>query len=160
MDQNALEEATRVKLHAGLKAVQPTIARELKVVEDLIVSEYEPLVRKKARNRLATLKRDKKSRARGQPVMFTRAEVAEAKEVWKARRNLERKRLDFTEQTDLKCGYRKPVTEHLKILHEIFKPAVQSYDMPSPAKERNLVDGGGKENLEVSSDSDRRTRLD
>ena len=90
MDQNGLEEAARVNLHAGLKAVQPAIVRELKVVEDLMVLEYEPLVRKykinQVKNRLATLKRDKKARKRGKPAMFTRAEVAEADKAWKAKR--------------------------------------------------------------------------
>ena len=55
-----------------------------------MITEYEPLVRKylieEAQNRLATLKRDNASRARGQPVIFTRAEVAEADKVWKAKR--------------------------------------------------------------------------
>lgn len=89
-DRNSLEETARAGLQAGLKAVQPAIATELKALDDLITSEYQPLIRmymiNDVKNRLATLKRDKESRARGQPVMFTRAEVAEAEEVWKAKR--------------------------------------------------------------------------
>ena len=89
-DQNRLEEAARAKLQAGLMAVQPAMAQELKALEGLIIAEYEPLVRTylidQAKNRLATLKRDNASRARGRPVKFTRAEVAEAGEVWKAKR--------------------------------------------------------------------------
>lgn len=51
---------------------------------DLLSSEYQPLDEEIAtrvdglRRRLATLKRDNETRARGEPVVFTRAEVAEA----------------------------------------------------------------------------------
>ena len=89
MDRSSLEDTARVKFQARLNAVQPATAAEFKALEDLIISEYEPLVRKhlidEAKNRLATLKRDNASRARRQPVRFTRAEVAEAGEVWKAK---------------------------------------------------------------------------
>ena len=97
-DQNRLEEAARVKFQAGLKAVQPAIAAELKTLEDLIASEKEPLVREHkidqaielakdvAKDRLVTLKRDRASRARGQPALATREEVAGAGKAWEASR--------------------------------------------------------------------------
>ena len=89
-DQNALEEAAKAKLQAGLKAVQPAIADELHAKEELIISEYQTMARNyeidQCRNRLATLKRDNRRRAWEQPLKFTRAEVAEAHEDWKAKR--------------------------------------------------------------------------
>ena len=84
-DQNRLEEAARAKAQAGLKAVQPALAAELKALEDLIVSECEPLVRKYLTERLATLKRDNASSAR-QPALFTREVIAGAGEAWEANR--------------------------------------------------------------------------
>lgn len=82
MDRS-LQEIARLKLQAGLETVQPTIAEEVKPLEDLVISEYTVRYLKK---RLATIKRDNKRSAQRKQMKFTRAEVAEAHEMWVAKR--------------------------------------------------------------------------
>ncbi len=73
-DRKSLEETARLELEAGLKAVQPAIAKEMKPYEDRIFSEYDHLVTERA------METD------GSSPKFTRAEVTEAHEKWVARR--------------------------------------------------------------------------
>ncbi|KAF6234699.1 hypothetical protein HO173_007325 [Letharia columbiana] len=82
MDRS-LQEVARLKLQAGLETVQPAIAEEVKPLEDLVISEYTIRYWKK---RLATIKRDNKRSAQRKQMKFTRAEVAEAHEMWVAKR--------------------------------------------------------------------------
>lgn len=90
MDRKSLKETAKLKLQAGLESVQPAIAKEIEPFVDIIVSEYQLKERadtiKGLEKRLATLKRDNATRARGKRVKFTRAEVEEAHEVWVAKR--------------------------------------------------------------------------
>lgn len=72
-DRKSLEETARLELEAGLKAVQPAIAKEMKSYEDHIFSEY-------------YLRTERAMETDGLSLKFTRAEVTEAHEKWVARR--------------------------------------------------------------------------
>lgn len=87
-DWKSLEETATLKMQAG---PQSDIAKDFQTYMDLLISEYQPFAGRvtaidEMRRRVATIKRDNETRARGEPVMFTRAEVAEAHKVWEAKR--------------------------------------------------------------------------
>lgn len=98
MDRNYLEEAVKLKLQAGLEAVQPVIAKKFKKLEDLIAYEYYLADRAKMvkewKKKMATIKRDNKRHRQGKRAKFTRAEVKEANDVWAAKRTSLGVRLD------------------------------------------------------------------